>query len=323
MKFSIVVPVYNVAEYLPACADSLLQQTGDFEILFVDDGSTDGISGALCDRYAAEHPDRVRALHKPNGGPGDARNYGIREAKGEYILFVDSDDYIAPDTLSTLEPYLADDLDVLIFGFRIDRDHAIGPPRLDPVPMNVPMTLESQPSLLRIFPNAWNKVWRRSVFLDNDIWFPTKVWYEDISITGKLFACAKSLLAIPDALYYYVVREGSITRNDMAERNREIITALDSVISWFSERGLYEQYREQLEALVVENVFLTTSVRVIRIDPKSPVLEELRRYTFKTFPDWTENPLVQQFPPRHRLLLFLLRHRCFRLVRLLFAVKGE
>ena len=104
MKISIVVPVYNVKDYLPKCIDSILvQDCSDCEIILVDDGSTDGESGAICDRYAQAHPDLIRAIHKPNGGLGDARNVGQAHATGEYILFLDSDDYIAEDTLEKLK----------------------------------------------------------------------------------------------------------------------------------------------------------------------------------------------------------------------------
>ncbi|MFR5421203.1 MAG: glycosyltransferase family 2 protein [Oscillospiraceae bacterium] len=94
MIFSVVIPVYNVKDYLPKCIDSVLAQDfEDYEVILIDDGSTDGESGAICDRYAAAHPERIRAIHKPNGGVGEARNVGI-EAPGQYLIFIDSDDYI-------------------------------------------------------------------------------------------------------------------------------------------------------------------------------------------------------------------------------------
>ena len=98
MIFSVVIPVYNVKDYLPKCIDSVLAQDfEDYEVILIDDGSTDGESGAICDRYAAAHPERIRAIHKPNGGVGEARNVGIEAAQGEYLIFIDSDDYIAPN----------------------------------------------------------------------------------------------------------------------------------------------------------------------------------------------------------------------------------
>ena len=103
VRYSFIVPVYNVARYLPECVESLIQQNNQMmEIILVDDGSTDG-SPEICDRYASDYPGMIRIIHKQNGGLSDARNTGLRKARGEYILFVDSDDYVAPAFLSQFE----------------------------------------------------------------------------------------------------------------------------------------------------------------------------------------------------------------------------
>lgn len=108
MNFSIIIPVYNAKTYLGACLDSVLQQTySDFEVLLVDDGSTDGESGVLCDRYAESYPNRIRVLHKQNGGAGDARNAALPLARGEYITFLDSDDALVPNALEILSNQIA------------------------------------------------------------------------------------------------------------------------------------------------------------------------------------------------------------------------
>ena len=107
MKISIVIPVYNVREYLSGCMASVLaNDLSDCEIILVDDGATDD-SGTLCDEFAAAHPDRIRVIHQENGGLGAARNTGLEAAEGEYLLFLDSDDSLAP---GALEEMLALDL---------------------------------------------------------------------------------------------------------------------------------------------------------------------------------------------------------------------
>ena len=94
---TLAVPIFNKAPYLPRCIDSLLNQTaGGYEILLIDDGSTDD-SGTICDRYAREYPERIRVIHKANGGLSDARNTGIEAARGEWITFPDPDDWVEPD----------------------------------------------------------------------------------------------------------------------------------------------------------------------------------------------------------------------------------
>ena len=122
-QFSIIIPVYRVEEYLEKCVESILAQTcQDFELLLIDDGSPDG-SGAICDRYAASHPNQVRALHQPNGGAGAARNRGIELAQGDYLLFVDGDDWLAPNLLEDLSASIAaTPADLYLFGALVERD---------------------------------------------------------------------------------------------------------------------------------------------------------------------------------------------------------
>ena len=131
MKLSVIIPVYNVEKYLAACVDSLLNQTmRDLEILLVDDGSTDS-SGAIADRYAAAQPDRVRVLHVDNGGQGRARNFALPLARGEYLGFVDSDDWVLPEMYEKLcrradESGADIALSLAALGFFLDHDGVSG-----------------------------------------------------------------------------------------------------------------------------------------------------------------------------------------------------
>ena len=129
--------------------------------------------------------------------------------------------------------------------------------------------------------------------------------------------------AIPDPLYYYVVREGSITRNSSTGRNLEIIDAVRGIVEWYRQTGRFARFQPELEAVAVKHVLLTASVRVLRIDPGSPVLKELADYVSGTFPRWRENPYVRAFPAKHRLILALLRARQYRLIRMIFSVKDR
>ena len=111
MTFSVVIPVYNVKEYLEKCIDSVLAQTSDdTEIILVDDGSTDGESDQICDRYAETNPDQIRVIHQENGGLGAARNTGFRAAEGEYVIFWDADDYFEPEALEAMYGKITEDV---------------------------------------------------------------------------------------------------------------------------------------------------------------------------------------------------------------------
>ena len=116
-KISIIIPVYNVEPYLRRCIDSVLEQTmQDYEIVVVNDGSTDN-SGSICDQYANQY-DQIRVIHKQNGGLSDARNTGIKAATGDYILFLDSDDYLDTDALEKLWTGVNKNVDIIIGGYK-------------------------------------------------------------------------------------------------------------------------------------------------------------------------------------------------------------
>ena len=156
MIFSVVIPVYNVKDYLPKCIDSVLAQDfDDYEIVLVDDGSTDGESGAICDRYAEANAARIRVIHKPNGGLGDARNVGIEAAQGEYVVFLDSDDYVDAGMLSALAAVIDRfHCDMIDFGLAVVHDGKVTKQLVNDLPHACAFTLDEVPQLLPALPNA-------------------------------------------------------------------------------------------------------------------------------------------------------------------------
>ena len=200
MRFSIVIPVYNVKDYLSKCVDSVLAQANaETEILLVDDGSTDGICPGICDAYADRYPNQVRVIHQENGGLGAARNTGMEAAQGDYLVFVDSDDYLLPGLLADVSDVIDQyDCDVVDFGFQVVReDGTVTETHAGELPSDRVLTLQEYPELLLTLPSAWRRVYRRSLFLNTGIRYPSRVWYEDIRTTLKLFASAESIVSIP------------------------------------------------------------------------------------------------------------------------------
>lgn len=325
MKFSIVIPVYNVKDYLEKCFRSVLDQCGDdCEILLVDDGSTDGVSGPMCDRLAAQAPEQTIVIHKPNGGLGDARNVGLEHAQGEYVLFVDSDDYLLPGLFDALRNRIAQtNADIIDFGFVVDNNGTIRDRRCGELASFGTFTLSEHPEALLVLPAAWRRLYRRSLFLDNAIRYPSRVWYEDIRTTPKLFAKARSITALDAPYYGYTVREGSITRNANAARNAEILQAFDDLRAWFSAEGLWEAYRDEFTRLAVDHILLAASVRVLKADPKHPLLHEFQSYMDAHFPHYPDCPYLKNLSKQHKLILKLLRGGHFGAVRAIFAVKDS
>lgn len=206
---SVIVPFYGVEDYLADCLDSLLAQTfTDLEILLVDDGSRDG-SRAIADRYAAEHP-HVRVIDRPNGGLGAARNTGIREAVGEWLTFVDSDDVLPPKAFERLLETARRTGSDLVVGApeRFDSDGAWTPTWVEGV-HDIPRlrtTARDFPAVLRNL-YTWNKVYHRDFWQAQDLWFREGVAYEDQPIVTQLLARARTLDVIPDLVYRWRRRE--------------------------------------------------------------------------------------------------------------------
>lgn len=222
---SIIVPIYKVEEYLCRCVDSLLVQTyGDFELILVDDGSPDGCGG-ICDSYAAADS-RVRVIHKPNGGLSDARNAGMDIAAGEYIAFVDSDDWVAPEYLERLlEGLTVSGADICDCGIlRTDGSNTIVP-----TPSSAPTIYNTEAALAELIQDdefhqhVWNKLYRRAVIAD--IRFPKGKLNEDEFFTYQVFGNAARIAKIPDVLYYYFQRPGSIMGTSFNLRRLDALEA--------------------------------------------------------------------------------------------------
>ena len=217
---SVIVPVYNVEKYLGKCVDSILAQTYEnLEIILVEDGTRDGC-GAICDAYAAKDP-RVRVIHKENGGLSSARNAGMDIARGEYFGFVDSDDWIEPETYETLlnlaEKYDAD----LVSGSRYDVAEPTGERTLG-LHHEKEECISAMEMLGRVFvwdgcdSAAWDKLYRRHLFAD--IRYPLGMYSEDIAIFYKLMEKANRVALCPKPLYNYLHRENSITTAKLSEK---------------------------------------------------------------------------------------------------------
>lgn len=210
-EISIIVPIYKVELYLKKCVDSILAQSfKDFELILVNDGSPDGC-GDICEAYKALDP-RVVVIHKQNGGLSDARNYGIEVARGRYIGFVDSDDWIEPDMYESLYSLVtAHDADIAVCG------HV---EVMDDVPLPKSFTHEvhvynNEQALDKLLEDteiqnlAWDKLYKAELF--THVRYPVGKYFEDIFTTYKLFLQARTTVSLDSPKYMYLKRSDSIT----------------------------------------------------------------------------------------------------------------
>lgn len=322
-KASVIVPVYNVKDYLQKCVDSILNQTEkDFELLLIDDGSTDE-SGALCDELA-RRDSRVRVIHQENRGLGGARNTGIKAAEGKWLLLVDSDDWIEPETLErTVEAGERENADMVMFGLRsVDEHGKVLHTFVENVPKDQGLSLKEHKEILLTAPSAANKLYRRELFLRTGVEYPPRVWYEDIRTTPKLMAAAGRLVFLDYVGYNYFQRTGSIMNSVNIDRNVEIMDAFEDILPYFREKGLFEEYRDELCFLALSHVYLVASVRVIRLDRKHPLIPKFAAYVKERFPDYRDNKYQSTLTRNQKIILALLEKKLYSLVALIFKVKG-
>ena len=219
-RLSVIVPVYKVEKYLPKCVESILSQSmKDFELILVDDGSPDNC-GALCDAYAAKD-ERVKVIHQKNAGVSVARNVGLGAAVGEYVGFIDSDDWIEQGLFEEgLEFCTEQDLDIVSFEVFIVRgktkrlcSHFAGD--------RVWKGAEALKLILTnaIDNSAWNKFYRRQLW--QQVRFPEGGWhYEDVATTYKVFALACNVGYLSKGYYNYYKHSGTITTSGLNIRSR-------------------------------------------------------------------------------------------------------
>lgn len=236
---SIIIPVYNVQAYLDECVRSVVEQSyRDLEIILVDDGSTDKSSG-MCDDWA-EKDQRIRVVHKPNGGLSSARNAGLTVAKGDFITFVDSDDFVDKTMFSGLLRgfYENPDTDVVCCGISQFKDENYS----DTSPFlklyNQKFTLFEYWKLVlkhKIDNAVWNKIYRKSVI--GNVRFREGIINEDILFNLEVLQNASSLIYVPDTYYKYRIRTGSITR----QANPRLFDFIDN--AFFLKKVLLEEMK--------------------------------------------------------------------------------
>ena len=239
--FSIVIPVYNTVRELERCVNSItVQKYSDFEVILVDDGSTDG-SGELCDRLSARD-DRIRTIHKENGGCSEARNTGIRAAQGEYLMFVDSDDmWDDENALGDIAEIIAEQkqVDVVCFGVAIyNEDGSLVKVRKPTLPEHAD---QSKAGLLKhlIFTNqyfsaSYVKVLSRRLVFEKDLFFVGGLLSgEDIEWSARVMVLCDALAIYPSAFYKRIQRsEGSITAAIGKKNIMDILSSIESGVAY-------------------------------------------------------------------------------------------
>lgn len=271
---SIIVPVYMVEKYLSRCVDSLLNQAyTNIEIILVDDGSTDGCP-SICDEYQ-ENYERVSVIHKSNGGLSDARNKGIEASKGDYISFIDSDDYVHPEMIRKMVDLLeSEEADIAVCNYYwISEDDEI-PKDDDEYKITI---IEGDCHRLlfektEIAAIACNKLYKKRIF--DSIRFPEGKYHEDEYVIHHILGASTKVVCTNERLYYYIKRESSITGQISTKRISDSLGAFEDRMDYYECNQLYDYYARtcQIWIRMVTNFYNLLMVSKITDEKKTRVL---------------------------------------------------
>lgn len=288
-KVSVIVPIYNVEKYLEKCINSLLSQTlEDIQIILVNDGSKDN-SGNIAKEYEKNNKDRVIYVEKENGGLSDARNYGLKYATGDFVAFLDSDDYIEKNAYEEMyNKAIEENADYVECDFIWEFPNKIRVDKQYPYKNKKEML-----SFVRVV--AWNKLIKSQLITDNNLEFPKGLRYEDVEFTYKLIPFVNKFAYVDKPFIHYVQREGSIA-NVQNERTAEIFTVLDNVIEFYKKNNIYEEYRNELEYNYARYLLCSSLKRMCKIKDKTireKLLTESWERLNSNFPNWKENVILK------------------------------
>ena len=287
---SVIVPFYNVENYIEKCLQTLVGQTlDDIEIILVNDGSKDR-SKIVVDKFLKQYPEKIVYLEKENGGLSDARNYAIPYAKGEYIAFLDSDDYVEKTMYKDMyELAKKEDSDMVECNFYWEYP--------DKKKEDVGIVYNGKKEMLeKIRVVAWNKLIRKEVLEKSKVLFPKGLRYEDVEFTYKLIPYLDKISFLKKPCVHYIQREGSIS-NNQNERNKEIFDILANVIDFYKANNLYDEYKDELEYVYIRYAFCSSLLRIVKIKDEF-VQRKLLDLTWEkvntTFPEWKKNPVLKK-----------------------------
>ncbi|MDD3392065.1 MAG: glycosyltransferase [Bacilli bacterium] len=254
-KISVIVPVYNVEQYLEKCLTSLINQTlEDIEIIIVNDGSPDN-SQQIIDKYVSKYPDKIKSFIKENGGLSDARNYGITKATGEYIAFIDSDDWADVKMFEIMyNKAISNYFDIVVCNveYVYENDSKL-------VDSNVKKDIYDKKAIkkimTKIYPSAWNKIYHKNLFLNN-VFFKKGVWFEDVEFMYRLLPYVNSIGQVDGYFVKYLQRSNSIT-STFDNRIFNYIDNWNGIIDYYKQNGLYNEYKQVLEYSYVRYLYAT------------------------------------------------------------------
>ncbi len=303
IKVSVILPVYGVAAYIEKCTQSLLNQTlQEMEFLFVDDHGPDN-SIELLKQTIAGHPrERQFRILTPehNLGAGMARNYAIPEARGEYIAFVDSDDWIAPDTFEKLYATAQQYGGVDLCYSQQYKDYTDGTPSViltNPIVEPGEFTYEKRAYFLTHYVSYFTTfIFKRSFIEQRSVRFPDDRSADDSFFLACALMTAKSIARIDVPFYHYLIRPGSVTTTKDSVKYKKRLTVFSKLMAYAKEQGVYDGLKQELDFLYIKKGYISSLVNYVTnaLEPRKEVFKEIYQALLAEVPDYKTNIYLQK-----------------------------
>jgi glycosyltransferase involved in cell wall biosynthesis len=289
IKVSVIIPVYNAEAYLGRCLDSLVNQTlPEIEIIAVDDGSTDGSAGIIT-AYQEKFPGRIILVRQANGGTGAARNSGIERAGGEYIGFVDADDYVEPamyeEMYSTAKKMNADMIEC---NYLKEYKNRTKVKRIK--------NYTDDNKLFHTEYSVCNKIVLRETILLHNIRFPVGLNYEDTEFICKTMPFINTAGIVENPCYHYIQNNNS-RYHSYNEKTRDSFKVYDNIVKFYQDNDVYAHYKEQIEYIYLRSRLGASLFRIVKIKEhklRKRILEENWLDLTDRFPDWRKNKYLRE-----------------------------
>ena len=294
-KVSVIVPIYNEEKNLKRCIESLINQTyKNLEIILINDGSTDN-SKKIIDSYKDK---RIVAIHKKNTGIGDTRNTGIAKSTGDYIMFVDSDDYIELNYVEVLLKSLNENkADLAISNYYLDTPNKTY--EIDLKNLGITSIKEDEDLLCKINLSPWNKLYKKDLIINNNNKFPYKVKYEDVPFVVEAVIKASKISFVPNYLYHYVIKKSgeTITRD---ERIFDIITICAIVEKKLNQIDYVNKTNFFVKVL---SYYLKNSRYIPNINLRNEFIDAIYIYLKRIDKDWRKCTYLKQESKIKRVII--------------------
>ena len=292
-KISVIIPVYNAEEFLGRCIESVINQTlKDIEIILINDGSNDN-SQKIIDTYKMKFPNIIKSKTIKNSGASNARNIGIEMAEGEYIGFVDSDDYIDKTMYEKLyNKSKKENSDIVVSGYFVEKRKNIRAYQNGHMEQYDKNILENPNIFIYGVPYLWNKIFKRSLILENNIKLDNDLdIFEDLNFVYKVYIKANKISKVNEPLYYYIKENESSLTSKFSDKFFDIFPAIQKLKRFYKENDVYEELEDHLIYIALNHMYIRCNMNVSfkQIFKKYKYIDNVFSFMNKEFQNWKQH----------------------------------